>query len=79
MSVHTRLVQKLNAMPFLHAVYTSIGAMGVGAFVCSVAYTSYYYESTPGTWRSSLWGEATKAYHKFQCADPISHPEVRKK
>ena len=41
-----------------------------------VGYRAWGAGGLPGTFTSSLWGEATEAYLKFQGADPISHPEV---
>lgn len=74
-----KLVAALNAMPLTHAIGAGIAACGAGSFVLCVASFTHGYDSTPSTWRSALWGEATQAYHKFQHADPMTHPEVREK
>ena len=49
--------------------------MGAGSFVLCTAQRAIYADALPGTFKSSLWSEATAAYLKFQGADPISHPE----
>jgi len=50
--------------------------MGAGSFVCCLTQRALYADAVPGTYKSSLWQEATAAYLKFQGADPISHSEV---
>lgn len=79
MSVHQKFIKTLTAMPAWQAYVGATAAMSAGSFVCCMIYNSMYYGQTPGTWRSTLWGEATQSYLKFQGADPISYPEVRKK
>lgn len=76
MSVHARMIARLNGMPLLHANLIAIGACSVTSFVCCVSYATIYSERTPGTWQSSLWGEATKACVR-RC--PANGPDRRRR
>ena len=75
MSFAARLVGSLDAMGPTKAIVAGNMAMFGGAFVCWASQRALYADALPGTFKSSLWSEATEAYLKFQGADPISHPE----
>jgi len=75
MSFAAKLIGALTEMGPLKANLVAMGAMGAGSFVCCMTQRAIYADALPGTFKSSLWSEATAAYLKFQGADPISHPE----
>ena len=74
MSPHQALIKSLTAMPKAQCMAMATAACSVASGVCCLIYDARFHSGTPGTWNSSLWGEATQSYLKFQNCDPMSYP-----
>ena len=75
-TINARLLAALADLGPTKAILAGNAVMLGGAMFCHLTYRAWGAGGLPGTFTSSLWGEATEAYLKFQGADPISHPEV---